>query len=142
MYLNSSYCSDLNVSFSWAEMVFNLDFHPTHPSGKVSKWPNTAKLRKAKLFRSICRPHIIKVINLITLINFHHNNRIFISMINIPYFDEFSSICWTIIKPVSFHTIDNFSSQSEIFIILMNTYPIDEYSLYQPVFISKSVWWL
>ena len=32
--------SALNSSFSWAEMVFNLDFHPTHPSTKSGKYQN------------------------------------------------------------------------------------------------------
>ena len=52
--------SALNYSFSWAEMVINLDFHPTHPSGKVSKWPKLAICRKAKLVILVSRPHITK----------------------------------------------------------------------------------
>ena len=60
----------LNLSFSLAKLVFILDFSPSnHPSGKVSKWPNTAKLRKAKLIRLMTRQHIIKMINFITNLN-------------------------------------------------------------------------
>ena len=53
---------------TWLSWPLFLIFpHPTnHPSGKVSKWPNTARPRKAKFIRSMRSPYIIKVINVIT----------------------------------------------------------------------------
>ena len=69
-----------------------------HQPGKVSKWANVAKHSKAELIRLMNKHLIIKVINLIssnwsifiTSINIHHNDLIFILMINNIYFDEFS----------------------------------------------------
>ena len=67
---SSSYCPaqpQSKLQVSWVGLYFWFFPHPAnHPSGKISKWPNIAKHRKAKLIRLMIRPHIIKLINLIT----------------------------------------------------------------------------
>ena len=69
-----------NFSFSWAELVFNLDFPhpPNHPPRESMDIVDRAKLIKAKLISLLSRPHIVNmmnlVINFITEIGFHHSN--------------------------------------------------------------------
>ena len=48
--------------------------YPTHPTGKVSKWSNTAWLSKAKVINLMCWSHFNKVMNLFTVMNFHHHD--------------------------------------------------------------------
>ena len=70
-----------NASFSWAEMVFILNFH-LRPPGKVSKWPNRAGLSKANIINLMSRPYVNKVMTLMSTINgldeVSSNQRIFI----------------------------------------------------------------
>ena len=53
-----------SFSFSWAELVFILNFHHPPTPGKVSKWPNIDNFIKTKLIMFACQPHIVNRINL------------------------------------------------------------------------------
>ena len=53
-----------SFSFSWAELVFNLNFAPPIYPRKVLKWSNSARFCKAKLINSLSRPINIKLFKL------------------------------------------------------------------------------